>query len=176
MTPARKLLDLMLPLPEPAGDIRAQLAAVMSLEHPKRACYVVPEDAHQIPLVLAVSIVARPEGVLVTHNLQAEAVFRTSTPDITTDEFDRMMAWILDYPEAKPDIVPACGGRPVANARAVQARSAEGYVITEAFCSPAGLEATQAALQTHVPPGGSLCVLTPIEAIGRRLVLREAGE
>jgi hypothetical protein len=85
------------------------------------------------------------------------------------------MAKILGYPEAKDDVVKNCGGRPVANARAVQVWDADGWVVIEAFASPAGLQATQDELRQHIPPGGSMVVLTPIEAIGRRLLLREAG-
>lgn len=86
------------------------------------------------------------------------------------------MAEVLGYPEAKPDVVAGCEGRPIASAKAVQARNKDGWVITEAFTSPKWLGITQAELQKHVPKGGAIVVLTPIEAIGRRLLLREAGQ
>jgi len=163
----------MMPFPEPKGDIRAQLAAVMDPDHPKRACFVVPEDAGQIPYVLNAFIEARAEGTLVTRDEDWANAFRCFPSE--TVAFDRSMADILGYPEAKDRVIAACGGRPVANARAVQVWDVDGWVIIEAFASPAGLRETKAELERHVPPGGSMNVLTPIEAIGRRLLLREAG-
>jgi hypothetical protein len=163
---------MMLPFPEPAGDIRAQLAAMMSDEHPKLACFVVPLDAAQIPGALRAYIEVRAEGVLITRDRDRADAFRAAPHD-NADAFDRTMAAILGYPEAKPDVLAACAGRPISDARAVQARTADGYVVTEAFCSPAGLKLTQTEIGKHVPPGGQLCVLTTVEAIGRRLMLRE---
>jgi len=160
------------PIPEPAGDIRTQLAAAMDPAHPKQACFVVPADHGQIPYVLAAHIVTRDEGTLVTRDAGFADFFAMAPGDAT--EFDRTMAAILGYPQSKPDVVADCDGVPTARARAVQALDAEGYVVTEAFCSPVGLQETSAVLSRHVPPGGRLAVLTPIEAIGRRLLLREA--
>jgi hypothetical protein len=37
------------------------------------------------------------------------------------------------------------------------------------------LQPTQDALQHHVPTGGTLVVVTPLEALARRILLREAG-
>jgi hypothetical protein len=91
------------------------------------------------------------------------------------DFFDRTMAEILGYPEAKSDVVAACNGQPFNRARAVQARDKDGYVVTEACCSPGRLAETQDALQAHVPTGGKLVVVTPLEALARRILLREAG-
>jgi hypothetical protein len=48
-------------------------------------------------------------------------------------------------------------------------------VVTEAAAGPGQLQKTSEALQAHVPHGGSLRVMTPIEALGRRMLLREAG-
>jgi hypothetical protein len=163
----------MMPFPEPKGDIRAQLAAVMDPDHPKRACFVVLEDAGQIPYVLNAFIETRPEGTLITTSEDWANAFRCFPSEPVL--FDRSMAGVLGYPEAKDDVVQNCAGRPVANARAVQVWDADGWVIIEAFASPVGLQAAQDELRQHIPPGGSMVVLTPIEAIGRRLLLREAG-
>lgn len=160
-------------VPEPRGDILAQLLAVMNPSHPKRAAFLVPEDAVEIPHGLQAYVVARSEGVLVTSEPELAAAFEEAPRD--TDGFDRAMADILGYPEAKPDVVAACQGRPAARARAVQARDADGWVITETFASPQWLELAQRTMQRHVPPGGELVIMTPIEAIGRRILLREAG-
>ena len=116
----------------------------------------------------------RPEGRLVTLDKALALSFRHAPYEL--DAFDAVMAGLLGYPEAKPDVIAACDGRPIAKARAVQARDAEGWVITEAFTSPKWLGITQAEIRKHVPSGGTLVVLTPIEAIGRRLLLREAGQ
>jgi hypothetical protein len=160
------------PIPEPAGDIRAQLAAVMDPAHPKQACFVVPADHGQIPYVLNAFIETRPEGTLITTDVKSADWFKIMPNHQVV--FDEGMATILGYPQSKPDVVANCGGAPIALARAVQALDADGYVVTEAFCSPVGLRETSAVLSRHVPPGGWLAVLTPVEAIGRRLLLREA--
>jgi hypothetical protein len=158
------------PLPEPAGDIRAQLAAVMDPAHPKRAAFLVPANAVRMPLVTSAHIVPRSEGVLVTLDADVARAFRRAPSE--TDAFDRVMATILGYPEDKALVVSRCGG----NSRAVQARDAEGNVVTETFASPAGLDAARDAMRRHVPPGGELVELTAIEAISRRVLLWEAGQ
>jgi hypothetical protein len=164
----------MTPLPEPAGDIRAQLAAVMDPAHPKRAAFLVPANAIRMPCAPEAHIVMRPEGALVTLDADLARAFQSAPDD--TDTFDRTMADILGLPEAKPDMVAACGGRPAAMARAVQARDADGNVVTETFASPTGLDAARNAMRRHVPPGGELVELTAIEAISRRVLLWEAGQ
>jgi hypothetical protein len=134
----------------------------------------VPEDAGQIPYVLNAFIETRLEGALVTtHKLSAD--WFKSTPNHPV-VFDENMSTILGYPEAKPDVAAACSGRPVANARAVQARDGDDWVIHEAWTSPGMLDRTVEDLGKYVPPGGRLVVLTPVEAIARRLLLREAGK
>jgi len=160
-----------MPIAEPAGDIRAQLAAVMDPDHPKRACFVVPEDAGQVPYVLNAYIEARPEGVLVTRDLGLALLFRDVLAD--TDAFDRRMALILGYPEAKPDVVAACDGNPL-HAWAAQARDAGGNVVQECFVTPDGARAACDALWQHVPVGGELVMLRPADAIWRRVMLRQA--
>jgi hypothetical protein len=167
----------MFPLAEPAGDIRAQLRAMLDDSHPKRAVFVVPEDYERALIMrglpVGLFVPRRPRGTLFTRSDKLATAFLCAPEDEAG--FDRIMARILDYPEAKPDVVRACQGRPVSLARAVQAHDADGWVVTEAFASPAGLQKTSEALQKHVPPGGSLRVMTPIDAVGRRLLLREAG-
>jgi hypothetical protein len=163
----------MIPTPEPAGDIKAQLAAMLDPAHPKRACFLVPEDMTQIPHKLSAIVVARAEGVLVTQDQACADAFSSASNQ--PDSFDRTMAEILGYPEAKPDVVAACNGQPFTRARAVQARDKDGHVITEACCSPGRLEETQNALQAHVPTGGTLVAVMPLEALARRILLREAG-
>jgi hypothetical protein len=163
----------MTPTPEPAGDIKAQLSAVLNPAHPKRACFLVPEDMTQIPHGLSAIVVARAEGVLVTQDRWRADAFSSAFNQ--TDSFDRTMAALLGYPEAKPDVVVACDRRPFTLARAVQARDKDGHVVTEACCSPGRLEETQEALKPHVPEGGKLVVVTPLEALARRILLREAG-
>jgi hypothetical protein len=158
------------PTPEPPGDIKAQLAAVMDERHPKRAAFVVPEDGGQIPYVLRAEIVRRDEGVLVTTFGPAADIFRQAGTD--PDEFDTAMAVILGIPEPKPLLVANCRGRPELYARAVQARDSDGNVVQEAFASGAGLYETVIAIEAHVPPGGELVILSPVGAIARRIAMR----
>jgi hypothetical protein len=155
----------MMPVPEPAGDIEAQLMATLDPDHPKRACFCVPQDAHLIPPTLDAYIVGRPEGTLVTLHKQLADAFQRSADDVT-------MAWLLSYPEDKATVVARCHGRPAIEARAVQARDADEHVITEAFASPVGFLMTCAAIERHVPEGGRLVILSPVAAITRRVAMR----
>jgi hypothetical protein len=155
----------MMPVPEPAGDIEAQLRATLDVDHPKRCCFCVPADAHLIPRTIDAYIVERPEGTLVTLHKQLADAFERSADDIT-------MAWLLGYPEPKPTVVERCHGRPVTLARAVQARDAEEHVVTEAFASPLGFLMTCGVLKQHVPGDGRLVILSPVLAIMRRVAMR----
>jgi hypothetical protein len=160
--------------PEPEGDIRAQLRAMLDPDHPKRAVFVVPQDRERVarpgPKVFAET---RPEGTLFTRSDQLATSFLCAPSDEAG--FDRMMAKILGLPQDKQSVFRACDGRPMARAKIVQATDADGWVVTEAAAGPDQLKETSEALQKHVPPGGSLRVMTPIEALGRRMLLREAG-
>lgn len=157
----------MIPIPEPAADVAAQVAAMLDPEHPKAAALVVRgNEVPFLPTPLGVYAVEQPIGTLLTRDAARADTFAERCDD-------RTMAWILGYPESKDDVVANCDRRPIALARAVQARDHDGNVITEAFASPGGLARTMYVLKEHVPPGGVLAVLTPVDAIGRRLVLRE---
>jgi hypothetical protein len=160
------------PVPEPAGDIRAQLAAVLDPAHPKRACYMVPADVERLDLKAlprGAFAATRPEGTLVTTEIKLAARFDASP--LEPEAFDRAMAEILDYPEAKPDIADRCQGN-AKLARTVQARDAAGHVVTEAATSAMRFLDTCAALQAHVPPGGQLVIMSPAAAISRRVAMR----
>lgn len=161
--------------PEPAGDIRAQLRAVLDPEHPKRACFMLPEDFSLPPDTAGAFVEQRAEGNLVTYDKALALAFRHA-PKEPGAEFDRAMAEILGYPEAKPDVMLACQGRLFTLARVVQARDAEDWVVQEAMTSPAMLGHTTEEVQKHVPPGGNLVILSPINVLHRRLLLREAGK
>lgn len=161
-------------IPEPAGDIRAQLTALMTSAHPKRACFIVPDNylpSRRVEALLEV----REEGQLYTEDEAIALAFRHA-PKAPEAAFDRAMAQILGYPEAKPDVLLACQGRLFTLARVVQARDAQDWVVHEAMTSPAMLGYTTEELQKHVPSGGRLAVLTPADVIRRRLALREAGK
>jgi len=159
---------------EPAGDIRAQLRAMLDPDHPKRAVFVVPEDRERaLSPAVGLIIESRPEGTLFTKSDRLATAFLCAPADEVG--FDRVMAKILGLPQTKREVFLACEGQPMARARIVQACDADGWVVTEAAAGPGQLATTSEALHEHVPPGGSLHVMTPIEAIGRRLLLREAG-
>ena len=157
----------MTPIPEPMADIQAQVAAMLAPEHPKKAVLIVP--GNDVPsLDAAVIRVESENGTLLTRDPVRAAAFADG------HGHDATMAWILGYPEDKAAVVAACGGEHVRLARAVQARDASGNVITEAFTSPGGFYQTCRAIGEHVPDGGELVVLTPIEAIVRRLTVRQS--
>jgi hypothetical protein len=156
----------MTPVPEPAADICAQIKAMMDSEHPKQAVLIVPGNEAPAATAAGVYRVDRPAGVLMTRDPHRALAFADHSDD------DAAMAWILGYPEHKAAVVAACCGEPIRLARAVQARDAEGNVVTEAFTSPVGLERTIEAISAHVPKGGELLIMTPTEAITRRLFLR----
>jgi hypothetical protein len=161
------------PVPEPAGDIRAQIAATLDRNHPKRACYMVPEDAERLDLEAlpqGVYAVQRTEGTLVTTDLGIAELFDAAPAE--TDAFDRVMAEILGYPEDKATAVARCRGKPAVYARAVQARDAIGHVVTEVFASPVGFLPACAAIQEHVPARGRLVIMSPAAAISRRVAMR----
>lgn len=162
----------MTPVPEPPGDIRAQLAAVLDPEHPKRACFMVPADAANLTLpeggIAGFIVAERAEGVLLTVDRHRAEMFKASADDAN-------MAAILGYPESKDVTAQRCP-RPVSErARAVQARDPAGHVVTEAFCSPVAFLATCAEMARHVPAGGRLVILSPTASIARRIALRRIG-
>jgi hypothetical protein len=161
-------------VPEPAGDIRAQIRAMLDPDHPKRAVFLVPEDRDRKPSHLPkVFAESRPEGTLFTKSDQLATAFLCAPSDEIG--FDRVMAKILGLPYDKQSVFRACDGLPMARARIVQACDADGWVVTEAAAGPDQVQKTSEALQKHVPHGGQLRVMTPIEALGRRMLLREAG-
>lgn len=162
----------MTPVPEPPGDIRAQLAAVLDPQHAKQACFLVPEDARGLSIPEAgidgLIVVRRVEGVLVTTSTVRAGMFRAGCDEPT-------MAAILDYPEPKTVTAERCPKPVSQRARAVQARDGAGHVVTEAFCSPLAFLPTCAEMQRHVPAGGRLVILSPTAAIARRVALRWIG-
>lgn len=160
------------PVPEPPGDIRAQLAAVLDPSHCKQACYLTPEDARHLTLpeggVDGLIVTRRAEGVLVTVDRRRAEMFEQSASDAT-------MAAILGYPEPKDETGRRCPHPVSEKARAVQARTGTGHVVCEAFCSPVAFLPTCAEMARHVPAGGTLVVLSPTAAIARRIALRRIG-
>jgi len=159
------------PDPEPPGDIRAQLAAVLEPAHPKKACFLVPEDAANLRLPeegWGLIVVKRHEGTLVTLDPARAELFKARADEAA-------MAQILGYPEDKDTVLARCPRNPGHTARAVQARTRTGHVIQEACCSGVGLLPTVAEVQRHVPPGGRLVVLSPTASIARRIALRRIG-
>jgi len=171
---------LSLVVPEPEGDIRAQLRAVIDPKHPKRACFATREN-YGIALPpdacdeVETYTEKRREGCLFTIDEALAKAFRIA-PAEPEAAFDKAMAEILGYPEAKPDVLLACQGRLFTLARVVQARDTQDWVVHEAMTSPAMLGYTTEELQKHVPSGGRLVVSTPADVIRRRLALREAGK
>lgn len=160
----------MTPIPEPVFDLSAQIAAMLDPSNPKRAVYFSPGNGDAIPSPINPDMIwARPgEGTLLTSDPECARQFHAHGPQ------DALMAWILGYPQDKGNVVAECQGAPVhLTARSVQARNAAGAVVSEAFVSPMMLDEAQRQMERFVPPGGSLVVLMPVEAIQRRISLRE---
>ncbi len=158
----------MTPIPEPACDIRAQIAAMLDDGHPKLAVLLVSGNEDLVPdLSPEIQRVDSSGGILLTRDGFCASMIRDGFDDLK-------MASILGYPEDKALVVERCGGEHVRLARAVQARDGEGSVVTEAFASPEGLDMAIEAMTGHVTRGGYLAILTPTEAIARRIILRAA--
>ncbi len=145
-------------MPEPACDIRAQIAAVLDPRHPKAVMFAAPDNRGDVP-ALGEIVMAKPWGTLVTDSAGLREAFGRGMPD------DAGMAAILGYPEPKNAALAACPG---AFLRVVQACDWQGNVITDALCSPGWLERTAAALAPH----GNIRILTVLEGFARRLMLR----
>ena len=149
-------------MPEPASDIRAQIAALQDKNHPKTAVFAAP--GNELAYVPGLMRAARREGVLLTADPELLAMFERDDLD------DDLMARILGYPESKTKAMAACAEGAL---RVVQARDWRGDVITEALCSPAWLERTCNALAPH---GSFLQADAPARALNRRLAMRAAGD
>lgn len=145
-------------MPEPASDIRAQIDALLDQRHPKAAVFAAPGNEIDVAKVLGM-VVVRPEGTLITADDALRERFMEEMPD------DAGMAAILGYPEPKDAAMAACLPE---HLRVVQAIDYLGHVITEALCSPAWIERTQAALAPH----GLLRTLDVPFALKRRFILR----
>ncbi len=149
-------------MPEPASDIRAQIAALRDRTHPKTVLFAAPGNVDDVPIPgLGMVLTVRRWGALVTPDHETAEVFSGAMPD------DAAMARLLGYPEPK-DVAIAAG--PAAWVRVVQARDRQGNVITEALCSPGWLGRTRDALAPH----GHLRVLTVADTLARRFSLRRA--
>jgi len=165
---------MMPPLPEPAGDIRAQLVATVDPAHPKRATFLVPADA--VPLdrkalkQAGVYVVERDEGALVTLRADLAAYFKE--PDYDLDAFDTKMAEILDYPEPKPVVKERCNGRIGTLSHMIQARDRDGHVVHECCVSPTMFLPALDLMRPYVPDGGQLVFLGMATALARRVALR----
>jgi hypothetical protein len=147
--------------PEPEGDVDAQLKALHDPSHPKVAVFLASgNEIGDRSLGPAVQMVRRREGILLTTDPKRAAHFKTRSM-VTDDD----LALLLGYPESKADVFGRGGGL------VVQARDAEGHVITEAYASLQRLADTVAALNGHVPFAGRLLVLAPAEALARRVAL-----
>src|SRR3982751_197874 len=142
----------MTPVPEPPGDIRAQLAAALNPHHPKRAAFLVPRDAALLDVAAVREagfyVTERPEGTLVSLDPDLSIPFIQADKG---DQFEVAMAEILGLPEDKITAEGHCRGNMPIVARMVQARDSEDHVVQEAVASPIGLLATLDALHPHVP-------------------------
>lgn len=153
------------PYAEPKSDILAQLRAVADPAHPKRAMFAVPLNKPDLPPIqpLGLYVGEAAWGTLVTDDAARCWAFGWRPYS------EALMAALLGYPEHKGAACAAAGRwRFLYRARIVQARDAEGNVITEALTSPLRLADTKRALAGH----GELVILNPVWAVARRVVRR----
>lgn len=144
--------------PEPKSDIDAQLRALTDPGHPKDSVFVARGNASALPPEAppGVHMVRTPDGTLLTTDPEKATAFARGPRD------DRLMARILGYPQPKDEVLRDIAvGRP---SSVIQARDADGNVISEAVASDRGREATRQALAQH----GQLVEMQTPEAIARR--------
>ena len=146
-------------IPEPEKDIDAQLRALQDRKHPKVAVFLARGNRiGDRRIASSVQVITRAEGTLLTTDKKRARYF-ASRPMITDDD----LAFLLGYPETKADVLASGDGI------VVQARDADGCVITEAFASRERVSETIRALESHVPFCGRVEVLTPSAALTRRI-------
>lgn len=149
-------VDLM---PEPPGDIQAQLVALADPNNPKDSMFlprgsVVPED-----LPPGVIVRQRPEGVLITRNASKAALFEQAPPN---DE--RALAYILGYPETKQDAAAS------ESPRVVQGKDDDGNVVYESAVSPSTQGVAEETASKQAP---NVATVSVEDAIKRREDLRD---
>lgn len=147
--------------PEPAADIRAQLATLADPANPKDAVFVAAgTPLGAIPPNATTHY--RPEGVLITTNPAKGRAYMTGPFD------DAKLAQILGYPESKAQAL--AGSVPQGEAPTmVQGTDAAGNVVHESVASPAGVPAAAAAAESvATPAGGRVRVVDPVAAQVRR--------
>lgn len=142
--------------PEPAGDIRAQVEALKDPQNPKDAVFVAPGSERGIPRGLpdSIEVVRRPEGTLLTDNVEKAAAFREAE-----GIDDAFLADILGYPETKQEA--GASGKP----QVVQGTDNQGNVVHAALASPEGVPEAARAVAAQAP---NVEVVSPIEAQQRR--------
>lgn len=147
------------PLREPRRDLLAQIRALLDPQHPK-LCVFIPEGKSEVTRLdfpKDAFVVHRKEGIFITlSSFIAEALWDRET--ITEDD----MAKLLDYPQSKDKIDPDL-------AVVVQAKDAQGCVITECLVNKDKLQLALDRLGKHKPKDGTLEVHSPAEVLARRM-------
>jgi hypothetical protein len=143
-------------LPEPRLDVAAQIAALLSPEHPKDAVWLAAGTPAPVVDVPRVVVVAHEAGTLFTTDPDKARRFEAAPDDDT-------LAEVLGYVEPKSAVV----GDPVV----VQARTADGAVVLEMVCSPAAVDPGIARARGH----GAVFLISVPEALARRVSLWTRG-
>jgi hypothetical protein len=141
---------------EPAGDIAAQIAAMVEPGHPKDAVFVARGTGMPQTIPSGVTVIVKKDGTYLTTNPQKAASIR-GLKKIT----DKQRAAFLDIPESKSEVATG-PGLPVA----VSAKDAAGNVVAQAATPLAGPNTAAVAAQT--PPGGVTDVQTIPDALAER--------
>jgi hypothetical protein len=161
---------LMESTPEPRSDVRAQIGAMLDLDHPKDAVFVARGNERAIPknLPRGIAVVRRPEGTLLTVNGNKARFFDKKR---RIDDGD--LARILGYPERKRDVlVAALRGQPVTD---YQAHDEHGNVVASAMTSARRAGETARAISRQIPPGGRLVQASPLDEQAHRFKRRAHG-
>ncbi len=143
-------------MPEPAGDIAAQIGAVADPRSAKQSAFIAKGSPMPAALPAGLRKVTKPAGTLVTSSAQHAKQFAKQPARVAS---------LLGYPESKKQAM--AGGKPVV----VQGRTPHGAVVHESLASPRGLSMAKRAAAAAAP-GGKVVLTTPPAVLVRRVLKR----
>ena len=144
-------------VPEPAGDIAAQLAAMMDPNNPRKGVFVAEgTPMPQLPAGVAV-VTKKGQGTFITTDpTLARSIKGTKHLD------DKQIANFLGIPHAKAEIAARTD-----NPLAITAKDKNGNVVASAATDTTD-SPNATAIKDQVPPGGSVVTQTPEQLLAER--------